>query len=78
MSRATMRRMPADHFEPDGDVDAKAQRQLRGHLEQIDYIAYAANRSFLNTALGRADAEKFERVAFGPPRWRGPSGSPPR
>jgi len=58
-----MRRVPADHFEPDGDVDAKAQRQLRGHLEQIDYIAYSANRSFLSTALGRADAEKFERVA---------------
>jgi hypothetical protein len=63
MNRAGMRRVPADHFEPDGDVDAKAQRQLRGQLEQIDYIAYTANRSFLSTALGRADAEKFERVA---------------
>ena len=63
MNRAGMRRVPADHFEPDGGVDAKAQRQLRGQLEQIDFIAYQANRSFLSTALGRADAEKFERVA---------------
>src|ERR1019366_9301377 len=64
MIRATnLRRAPADHFEPDDKVDPKAQRQLRGQLEQIDYIAYAANRKVLSTAIGRADAQRFERLA---------------
>ncbi|HEY0438143.1 MAG TPA: hypothetical protein VGC92_15995 [Phenylobacterium sp.] len=52
----------ADHFEPDEDVDPQLQRQLRGHLEQIDYTAYVANRKVLG-ALGRADSQKFERLA---------------
>lgn len=52
----------ADHFEPDEDVDPQAQRKLRGHLEQIDYTAYVANRKVLG-ALGRADSQKFERLA---------------
>jgi hypothetical protein len=51
-----------DHFEPDADIDAQAQRHLRGHLEQIDYTAYDANRKML-AALGRADHVKFERLA---------------
>src|SRR5437868_15480385 len=51
-----------DRFEPDEDVDSAVQRQLRGHLEQIDYTAYAANRKAL-TALGKADSDKFERLA---------------
>jgi hypothetical protein len=51
-----------DHFEPDADIDAKAQRHLRGHLEQIDYTAYDANRKML-AALGKADSGKFERLA---------------
>lgn len=50
------------HFEPDDDVDGEVQRRLRGHLEQIDYTAYAANRAVVG-ALGRADSEKFERLA---------------
>jgi len=64
-TRATGRsRIIADHFEPDDEVDPKAQRQLRGQLEQIDYMAYAANRKVLSTALGRADAQRFERLAL--------------
>src|SRR4051812_36986727 len=51
-----------DHFEPEEDGDSAVQRQLRGHLEQIDYTAYAANRKAL-TALGKADSGKFERLA---------------
>jgi hypothetical protein len=39
------------------------QRQLRGHLEQIDYTAYAANRKVLNSTLAGLDAEKFQRLA---------------
>jgi hypothetical protein len=55
-------RSAPDHFEPDEDVDPKSQRRLRGHLEQIDYTAYAANRRVLGQTLVRADAEKFERL----------------
>jgi hypothetical protein len=64
MSRpAGLWRSVADHFEPDEAVDPKAQRQLRGQLEQIDYASYAANRKLL-AALGRADSQKFERLAL--------------
>jgi hypothetical protein len=58
------RRLVGDHFEPDEDVDPKAQRQLRGHLEQIDYTAYASNRKVMSAALGGADAQQFERLGM--------------
>lgn len=67
------RRLVGDHFEPDEDGDPKAQRQLRGHLEQIDYTAYAANREVMSAALGAADAQKFQRLglaaAYARARW---------
>jgi hypothetical protein len=40
-----------DHFEPQ-DIDPHAQRRLRGHLEQIDYTAYASNQAVIGQALG--------------------------
>jgi hypothetical protein len=52
-----------DHFEPAEDLDPQAQRRLRGHLEQIDYIAYAANREVVGVALRAADARTFQRLA---------------
>jgi hypothetical protein len=58
-----MWRSAPDHFEPDEAVDPKAQRQLRGQLDQIDYTSYAANKKLL-AALGRADSQKFERLAL--------------
>jgi hypothetical protein len=65
ISRATsLWRSAADHFEPDDDVDPKAQRQLRGQLEQIDYAAYAANKKVLGGAIGKAEAQQFERLAL--------------
>jgi len=57
------RRAAGDHFEPDDEVDPKAQRQLRGQLEQIDYAAYAANRKVLSATLGGVDAERIQRMA---------------
>ena len=54
------RKTVGDHFEPD-EGDPKAQRQLRGHLEQIDYTAYASNRQVMSAALGHVDAPKFQR-----------------
>lgn len=67
------RRIVGDHFEPDEASDPKAQRQLRGHLERIDYTAYAANRKVMSAALGSADAQKFERLglaaAYSRARW---------
>lgn len=56
-------RASSDHFEPDEDLDPKAQRLLRGALEQIDVMAYAANRKLLGSALAGVDAEAFQRMA---------------
>lgn len=56
------RRAASDHFEPDDDVDPKAQRHLRGYLEQIDYTAYAANKKVLSGTLAAVDVEKFQRL----------------
>lgn len=52
-----------DHFLPDDSSDPHAQRRLRGHLEQVDYIAYASNREVIGQALGSTDAKKFQRMA---------------
>lgn len=57
------RRAPSDHFEPDEDGDPKAQRNLRGHLEQIDYAAYAANKKLLGGAMGAVGAERIQKLA---------------
>ena len=57
------RRSVGDHFEPE-DKDPKAQRALRGHLEQIDYTAYAANKAVAGAALAGMDVKKFERLAL--------------
>lgn len=57
------RRAPSDHFEPDDDVDPKVQRNLRGHLEQIDYAAYAANKKLLSGAMGAVEAERIQKLA---------------
>jgi hypothetical protein len=58
------RRAVTDHFEPDDAIDPKAQRQLRGHLEQIDFTAYAANKEVLSAILGRVDAANFQRLSL--------------
>jgi len=63
-TRTNTRRTIGDHFEPDDAMDPKAQRQLRGHLEQIDYTAYDANRKILSASLAGIDAKKFERLAM--------------
>jgi hypothetical protein len=57
------RRAPSDHFEPDDDVDPKAQRSLRGHLEQIDYAAYAANKKTLSATLGAIEGPRVQKLA---------------
>ncbi len=64
MSRTNTRRITGDHFEPDDAMDPKAQRQLRGHLELIDYAAYDANRKVMSATLAGVDAKKFERLAL--------------
>jgi hypothetical protein len=55
------RRMALDHFEPE-DSDPAEQRKLRGHLEQIDYTAFAANREVIGQVLGHADPGAFQRL----------------
>jgi hypothetical protein len=56
-------RRGGDHFEPEAQLDPHEQRRLRGHLEQIDYAAFAANRETLGKALGGVDIRMFERLA---------------
>ncbi|MEZ5996705.1 MAG: hypothetical protein R3C25_13240 [Hyphomonadaceae bacterium] len=53
----------SDHFEPEPNLDPSEQRKLRGHLEQIDYAAYAANREVVASVLGRTDLNKFQHLA---------------
>lgn len=65
------RRANTDHFEPEAHMDPQEQRRLRGHLEQIDYAAFAANREILAKALGQADLEKFQRLAVAAAHARG-------
>lgn len=52
-----------DHFEPDAALDPQEQRRLRGHLEQIDFAAFAANREVLGKAFGQTDLATFQRLA---------------
>ena len=52
-----------EHFEPEIELDPQEQRALRGHLEQIDYAAFAANREVLAKAIGYADQARFQRLA---------------
>jgi hypothetical protein len=52
-----------DHFEPEAELDPQEQRALRGHLEQIDYAAFAANKEVLVKTLGHADLARFQRLA---------------
>lgn len=57
-------RIRSEHFEPEPALDPAEQRRLRGHLEQIDYAAYAANQAVVAQALGRTELAKFERLAI--------------
>ncbi|MBI1359319.1 MAG: hypothetical protein GC155_03450 [Alphaproteobacteria bacterium] len=52
-----------DHFEPEAAMDPQEQRKLRGHLEQIDFAAFAANREVIGKTLGQADLARFQRLA---------------
>lgn len=63
MSRIIAARHASDHFEPDDNVDPKLQRQLRGHLEQIDYTAYSANRKVLTATLASVDTAQLQSLA---------------
>jgi hypothetical protein len=56
-------RQRQDHFEPEASLDPQEQRKLRGHLEQIDFAAFAANREVLSKAFGQTDLATFQRLA---------------
>ena len=56
------RRTGQDHFEPQESSDPADQRKLRGHLEQIDYTAFAANREVIGQVLGQTDPSNFQRL----------------
>ena len=60
---ASFRRHSTDHFEPAEDMDPHAQRRMRGQLEQIDYVAFAANKEVIGHVLAEADMASFQRLA---------------
>lgn len=59
---SSFRRRGQDHFEPE-DVDPQVQRRLRGCLEQIDYTAFASNKTVIGQSLGHVDAARFQHMA---------------
>lgn len=59
-----MTRRGLDHFEPEVELDPTALRKLRGHLEQIDYAAYAANREIVSKSIGHTTLDKFKHLAI--------------
>ena len=71
-----------DHFEPEAFLDPVEQRKLRGHLEQIDYVAFAANRELLGQALGPVGTAVFQRLAVAAAQaraqWVSAATGPPR
>ena len=60
---SSVKRVALDHFEPEGVSDPTAQRKLRGHLEQIDYTAFAADKEVIAASIGAVGANDFQRVA---------------
>jgi hypothetical protein len=60
-----------EHFEPEVELDPHELRALRGHLEQIDYAAYAANKEVLAKTVGHADLNRFQRLAVAAAHARG-------
>lgn len=65
------RRPVVDHFEPDSGDDPHAQRRLRGHLELVDYTAYAANREIIGPIIGPVDSRRFQKLAVACAQARG-------
>jgi hypothetical protein len=63
VTRTSNLRRTSDHFEPEAALDPQAQRRLRGHIEQIDYTAYASNREVIGQVLGQADMARFQKLA---------------
>ena len=63
VTRTSNVRRTSDHFEPEAGLDPQAQRRLRGHIEQIDYTAYASNREVIGQVLGQADLARFQKLA---------------
>ena len=60
----SLRATGSEHFQPEDSIDPKAQRALRGSLEQIDYTAFAANKEVLGAVVGRAEAGQFQRLGL--------------
>lgn len=63
VSRTGSFRRTHDHFEPQVDDDPHAARRTRGHLEQIDYTAFASNKEVIGQLLGATDARHFQKLA---------------
>jgi len=67
---STVRKV-SDHFEPEAPLTPQEQRALRGHLEKIDYAAFAANREVMARTVGHADIERCQHLAVATAHARG-------
>jgi hypothetical protein len=67
---STVRKV-SDHFEPEAPLTPQELRAMRGHLEQIDYAAFAANRDVIAKTVGHADLERCQHLAIATAHARG-------
>lgn len=61
---SSFRRSQDDHFLPEAETNPVAQKRLRGHLEQIDYTAFASNGAVVAQLVGSLDSGRFQRLAI--------------
>jgi hypothetical protein len=62
--RTSSIRRSHEHFEPEVSDDPQVQKRLRAHLEQIDFMAFAANREALGQDMGVVDTAHIQRLAI--------------
>jgi hypothetical protein len=56
-------RIGTEHFQPDAGTDHKAQRQIHGNLETVDYLAYEANRLTLRARMPSVTEVQLKKMA---------------
>ncbi len=64
MTTSANYRRAFDHFEPEHSLDPSETRRLRGSLEQIDYMAFAANEGALHIGIGKVGLASMRSLAI--------------
>ena len=66
MSNSTVNRawrIGTEHFQPDAGADHKAQRQIHGNVETVEYLAYEATRSTLGARMPSVTEVQLKKLA---------------